>query len=967
MTATLRDYHEDNQQKRFNILLVVSRPRPDKDVEYQLVAKCLVAIVTHVSKTNPDVKASLKILRPPTWQAFREHLRNYRYDLVHFDMKGEVQTDSKGTPQAVLEFCKPELSDPLKMKRDPRTAGEVGRELAAAGVKTAVLNACNSASFRDSTPGSNLAQVLLKHGVRSVLAMAYRVVEEAVEIFMASFYHTLLIHGASVQTATQVARAALVRNQSRRARYMHTIQLADYIVPVLYTTDLEEDIARRRTPTFLGPLLEAAKKPLPNGWNSGQPETSIAQGLLGRDYNILSLETLLSVTKLVFLHGQGGVGKTELLRYACEWWTASGWIDSAVYADFSERRQRYFSINDVLDFIGRQLGLESGHQSEEEVSNRLSSGRSLVIFDSAEVFDTSVYLDQITCSKQLPPQLMAFIDKLTSNGTMVVVASRLGTTSIAHIPSDRHRCHLSGLSVLDSVTLLQELTFGNKGTIPLTFYRRENIDHLRRAVILLEGNPTAIQLITPELQLLKYNAEALLERLLYGHDDHLHNWRFTALYWSLQDINPFSAVDAVLFDCAYRLMIYVPWHNPRQARMLAPILRQYLLQAHMVIDLFRPGGVPTDGDLWAVALEDHPDEIAGLKIRDQMSLALERESEVVKGFGRLAKQILEMPIFSLFEDVFDKVIEEGRAKGDWNVDGKGETAPAEPRTEVNQQTKLNTVLAYLAKILGSAGQKRKKGGVRDAETERMRTEFRDLESGLRMFVGDNTGAVGAVQPEMAREALSSTTGIGWERLADLHMYQYMLAVSRVDRPDYRKGLTHLNEWWRLHQGVGVSKRDQCYGLIKFAGCYHRLNQPIDAARTVIRLVEVGKTMGPADCVHGIVSAAHHWLYQSIMKLDKLHIFLDSKVVFSNQPGVAELSLEERVKMHQIMTRAKAEEQEVRDVEETMRTARQTLARLRKTVEVFDLREADAKTRELLESVDKVLAEPPPQESDWWLF
>lgn len=89
------------QQRTFRILLVVSRPRPEKDVEYQLVAKCLVAIVKHVTETSLQVKVSLRILRPPTWQAFREHLQDCDYDLVHFDMKGEIQTRTEGSTKYV--------------------------------------------------------------------------------------------------------------------------------------------------------------------------------------------------------------------------------------------------------------------------------------------------------------------------------------------------------------------------------------------------------------------------------------------------------------------------------------------------------------------------------------------------------------------------------------------------------------------------------------------------------------------------------------------------------------------------------------------------------------------------------------------------------------------------------------------------------------------------------------------------
>ncbi|KAL8994421.1 MAG: hypothetical protein Q9169_005608 [Polycauliona sp. 2 TL-2023] len=81
----------------FRILLVVSRPGQDKDLDYQLVSRCLVAIIDHMSQPVSGPKVILKILRPPTWQAFREHLQEYHYDLVHLDMHGKVRVGPEGS------------------------------------------------------------------------------------------------------------------------------------------------------------------------------------------------------------------------------------------------------------------------------------------------------------------------------------------------------------------------------------------------------------------------------------------------------------------------------------------------------------------------------------------------------------------------------------------------------------------------------------------------------------------------------------------------------------------------------------------------------------------------------------------------------------------------------------------------------------------------------------------------------
>jgi hypothetical protein len=212
-------------------------------------------------------------------------------------------------------------------EKDYKTGDEVGKELSQAGVKTVVLNACESASFRSSSRGSNLAEVLLSHGVQSVLAMAYRVVDEAVEIFMSAFYHCLLIDGLSVHHAARISRLALMKSRSRRARYMCKVQLSDYIVPVVYISnpdDRKGSSAQSLTATtFSEPGLTSMK------YVSSLTQPSDAMlptrlGSFGRDSDILSLKLLLASSGLVLLHGPGGCGKSELLSYVCHWWNASG-------------------------------------------------------------------------------------------------------------------------------------------------------------------------------------------------------------------------------------------------------------------------------------------------------------------------------------------------------------------------------------------------------------------------------------------------------------------------------------------------------------------------------------------------------------------------------------------------------------------------------------------------------------------
>jgi hypothetical protein len=90
-------------EKGLNILLVVSRPKPTHDPDHQLVSRRLVAVLERLSTQSSDVKASVHILRPPTWQAFKEHLlvdhTFGHYDIVHLDMHGEIEDSLSEKPR----------------------------------------------------------------------------------------------------------------------------------------------------------------------------------------------------------------------------------------------------------------------------------------------------------------------------------------------------------------------------------------------------------------------------------------------------------------------------------------------------------------------------------------------------------------------------------------------------------------------------------------------------------------------------------------------------------------------------------------------------------------------------------------------------------------------------------------------------------------------------------------------------
>ncbi|MDP2899069.1 MAG: CHAT domain-containing protein, partial [bacterium] len=158
---------------RVNILLVVARPYKG-DVRYRSIARPLVELIQ--SKGLP---AHVDLLRPPTFDQLRDHLRarpGY-YHVLHFDGHG-AYADGTGeySPhqfqgrQGCLVF-EDENGEP-----DPKSARDLSALLHDHAVPAVVLNACQSAMLGANAgddPFASVATALLQSGMRSVVAMAY--------------------------------------------------------------------------------------------------------------------------------------------------------------------------------------------------------------------------------------------------------------------------------------------------------------------------------------------------------------------------------------------------------------------------------------------------------------------------------------------------------------------------------------------------------------------------------------------------------------------------------------------------------------------------------------------------------------------------------------------------------------------------------------------------------------------------
>ncbi|MEM8558768.1 MAG: tetratricopeptide repeat protein [Bacteroidota bacterium] len=326
---------------RVHILLVTARPY-DNDVAYRSISRALVETVQEQS-----FPATVDVLRPPTVEALRNHLRARpnQYHILHFDGHGgygavpEQNGFTLRGPQGRLVF------EDDAGKESHLDASELSTLLQEHGVPVVVLNACQSAMVDGKAEDAfaSVAAACLRGDVRSVVAMGYSLYVSGAQVFLPAFYRRLFEVG-HIAEAVRAGRRAMYFDRGRlsaRGRF----PLSDWLVPVVYednppdftfVTDSTNDISVPRVA-------------LPEDFDDGENP----YGFIGRDRAILELERAMRRPPAsILVHGLGGIGKTTLVRGFVKWLHDTGGLGTgALWFHFGEIQSAEY----VFNRIGEQL------------------------------------------------------------------------------------------------------------------------------------------------------------------------------------------------------------------------------------------------------------------------------------------------------------------------------------------------------------------------------------------------------------------------------------------------------------------------------------------------------------------------------------------------------------------------------------------------------------------------------------
>lgn len=312
---------------RVNILLVTARPYK-QDVRYRSLSRPLVELVA-----RQKLPAAVTVLRRPTFEALREHLKDHpgEYHIVHFDGHGGYGVVPEVNPHALKGSTGKLVFETDEGKPDPVEGYTLSQLLREYRVPVMVLNACQSAMVDETAEDAfaSVAASLLRAGVRSVVAMSYSLYVSGAEEFLPAFYQRLFEVG-SITEAVRAGRQGMLARDGRvcaRGRF----PLQDWLVPVVYQQDV--------VPLNFAAQRAAVENPALALLPDEARDAENPYGFVGRDSAVLALERALRrAPPGILIHGLGGVGKTTLVRGFLHWLAETGGLEQGVF---------WFTFNDI--------------------------------------------------------------------------------------------------------------------------------------------------------------------------------------------------------------------------------------------------------------------------------------------------------------------------------------------------------------------------------------------------------------------------------------------------------------------------------------------------------------------------------------------------------------------------------------------------------------------------------------------
>ncbi|MCP4105041.1 MAG: tetratricopeptide repeat protein [Desulfobacteraceae bacterium] len=443
-----------------NLLIVTARPHGKYDVGYRTVSRPLVEALR-----QSKVPVNIRILRPGTYEELNRHLEGAGagyYHVIHFDMHGSLMTYEKlekgvEADQFLFQtrYGREDIEEYEGLKAflfmegseensaDPVEAGEMAQLLINYQIPVAILNACQSGK-QVGTSETSLGSRLMEAGMQMVVAMGYTVTVSAAVLMMTQLYEQLF-GKKSLSHSIRLSRLELHNKRERKAYFNQTIELKDWILPVVYQNREVRLEVQEMTPEQIAAHYErkAGQYPFPKP----------VYDFWGRDLDILEIEKrLLSRCNLLLVRGMGGAGKTTLLHHMGAWWQTTQFVEKVFYFGYDQRawtrQQIMMDIAEKLlspaEFAGgfRPLGEKV---KQTMLCERLRGERHLLMLDNLESITGAHLAVKNTLPEKERDEMREFLSELRDGKTLVLLGSRGGEEWLGETTFGDNVYDLSGL------------------------------------------------------------------------------------------------------------------------------------------------------------------------------------------------------------------------------------------------------------------------------------------------------------------------------------------------------------------------------------------------------------------------------------------------------------------------------------------------------------------------------------------
>ena len=496
-----------------NLLVVTARPGGREDVGYRTISRPLVEALRQA-----DTPVRVDVLRPGTYPALVDHLERVQdthgsgyYHVIHFDVHGALLSYDEFQAGAQAErllfqarYGRADvapydgqraylfLETEQEGQSDPVAAQELADLLIAHQTPIAILNACQSGKQVGDSETS-LGSRLMQAGVQTVLAMGYSVTVSAARLLMTTLYQELFA-GQPLPAAIRRGRLELHQRKGRRAYFDQSIDLEDWLLPVVYQNQpprlQPRDFTDQERAAYYARQARRYK-----------PTAQPRYGFVGRDLDVLQVEKrLLTRRNLLLIRGMGGAGKTTLLHHLGQWWQTTGFVERVFYFGYDARA---WTRQQLMAAVARELLGEAEYirvfqslglaEQQAFLAQRLRAARHLLILDNLE----SITGRHMAIQNTLPPEQQArlhdLLAELAGGRTLVLLGSRGGEEWLARDTFADNVYDLPGLDPEAASTLADRILERHGAT-----RYREDAD-LLHLLKLLDGYPLPLEVVLANL------------------------------------------------------------------------------------------------------------------------------------------------------------------------------------------------------------------------------------------------------------------------------------------------------------------------------------------------------------------------------------------------------------------------------------------------------------------------------------